>query len=77
MAKYSLLASNFGNLPAILPIFWLGIIISIIVAIILGRKKDQEEDSFKFENFFTSFLIGISLTFAISILLWLTTLEWF
>jgi len=70
------LASNFGDLPSVLPFFGLALVISFFVAIAKAMKSVEGSKDKKF-HFFTYFLyqvFGIVLSFVLIVVLWLGTL---
>lgn len=70
------LASNFGDLPSVLPVFWIGIIISIFVAIAKAMKpvEDSEERQFRISAYLLYQFLGVVLSFFLTVALWLSTL---
>ncbi|TVZ41831.1 hypothetical protein P886_1181 [Alteromonadaceae bacterium 2753L.S.0a.02] len=69
-------ASNFGDLPSVLPFFWLAIVISIFWAVAKAMKPVENSDKKKFEfaAYFLYQTLGIVLSFILIVVLWLITL---
>lgn len=70
------LASNFGDLPKVLPFFWLALFSAVFVAAAKASTKDAETEKTHFNvGIFLLYLIaGGFLSCVFIILLWLATL---
>jgi len=70
------LGSNFGDLPSVLPVFWIAIIISIFVAIAKAMKpvENSEERKFRISTYLQYQFLGVVLSFFLTVALWLSTL---
>lgn len=64
-------ASNFGNFPAVFPIFIVGILISFAVAISKSSPSNDnnQQKGFNFGTFFGTLILGIIITIGITIIL--------
>lgn len=69
-------ASNFGDLPRVLPAFWLALIASFVIAAIKSMKPTESsaQKRFSIGTYFLYQIIGIILSFVLIIVLWLFTL---
>ncbi|MEQ8207604.1 MAG: hypothetical protein RIA65_15630 [Woeseia sp.] len=68
-------ASNFGDLPSVLPVFGVGLCVSLVVAIIKARvpATDQSAARFSIGRLLGVFALGAFVSFLILIALFMTT----
>lgn len=62
-------ASNFGNLPSVIPIFFIGFLISIGVAIAKATSPENKYKGFNFGPFFGYFFLGTFISLIVTIIL--------
>ncbi|WP_430461025.1 hypothetical protein ACQUQU_17630 [Thalassolituus sp. LLYu03] len=79
------LASNFGDLPAVLPVFWLALIVSFFIAVSKAsapatERTDTDADAapkkpgFDIGAFVLYQLLGVVLSVVLLVILWIFTL---
>ena len=68
-------ASNFGDLPSVLPIFWLGVIVSFLIAFFKAKEKKEEiqDQSFRGGVFCVYLFGGLGISFVLLIILFSAT----
>lgn len=69
-------ASNFGDLPSVLPFFWSAIIISFFVALAKSfvQVEGQSSKQFRPARFIGYLILGVVCSFVLIVVLWLSTL---
>ncbi|ANO52039.1 hypothetical protein BA177_13265 [Woeseia oceani] len=60
-------ASNFGDLPSVLPVFWVGLCVSLVVAVIKSQVPATEQRAARFSvgRLLAVFAIGAFISFLI------------
>lgn len=68
-------ASDFGDLPSVLPVFWVGLCVSLVVAIIKAQVPAMEQRAARFSvgRLLGVFVFGAFVSFLILIALFMTT----